>query len=152
MRTLFLVVFICIGQLVLSQRSPYSFQVEAGASSYTNSPVIGLVLQVDTTDETHPITITGRVGVYKNAYGSPNAYWTAQLGLAYNFKNHVSVGCFPWYTIAYWPKTDFRIPMAVFVQYKKTPKFALRIEGAYFFGENNRTGIQATLNYKITSL
>lgn len=151
-----LVIFVCIGQAIAQLPKSDSIHnktfavAEMGVSSYTASPVVGFMFQKEVTDKDYPLIILFRNGLLVTPGAIPNSTFIMQCGFGCTSANW-DVGVLPFYFIAYLPKSNFRTPMALFAQYKKTDRVALRLEAAYFLGEN-KPGFQATLNYKLKHL
>lgn len=125
---------------------------EGGAYGYTGSPVIGIVLVKEVTDKNYPVTIYFRNG-YLITPGArvPDQVFVMQCGLSYSPNKKLELGIYPWYFIAYMPKTDFRTPIALFTNININKRLACRFESSYFWGEN-RMGASATLNFKLLQL
>lgn len=124
---------------------------ECGVSSYTRSPVMGLMFSKEFEDDKKPFVVLWRSGLLLTPRADPDKVFIVQTGFAVHINKKIDVGCFPIYFIGYFPRTEYKTPIALYANIHKTDKFCLRVEASYFWGHRTM-GAQATLNYKLKHL
>lgn len=118
-----------------------------GACSYLASPIVGLFLDIEITDDTYPLVINWESGIMTSA---SRAAYTANLSFGKRFKKF-DFGIAPFGFMAYTKRDDFMPTMSVYTTLRTTNRFYFNVKALYYFSYNNAgsLGINATLNFRI---
>jgi len=121
-----------------------------GACSYLASPIVGLLMDIEITDDTYPLVINWESGIMAS---TQRRAYTASLSVGKRFTKY-DVGFAPFGFMAYTKKDDFMPTMSIYATFHPNSRFYFNVKALYYFSyhTNGSVGINATLNFRIKQI
>jgi len=118
-----------------------------GACSYLASPIVGLFLDIEITDNTYPLVINWESGIITSFNKS---VYMASVSFGKRFTQY-DLGIAPIGFMAYTKKNDFMPTMSIYATIHPTSRFYFNVKALYYFSYHTTgtIGINATLNFRI---
>ncbi len=118
-----------------------------GACSYLASPIVGLLLDIEITDDTYPLVINWESGIMAS---TQRAAYMASLSFGKRFTKY-DFGIAPFGFMAYTKRDDFMPTMSIYATLHPTNRFYFNVKALYYYSYHNTGGfgINATLNFRI---